>query len=236
MNELITSFNNENYVFDFKKEIIENCCSDVDILRTSMMKLREEFTKLKNIDPLRYETIASVCMNIYRSNYMPKEASAVIPEFIKLEKHSKASITWLSYMSKSTSYEIKHVLNGGEKEIQINGKTYKVDGFCNECYAVHEYYDCFWHGCPRCYKPNIVNSKSQIDMGTLNNKTIEQREAIKNAGYNHIFTYSCQLANNKSFQKFAKNFDREVVEPLNPRDAFYRGRTDATRLPYNFRK
>ena len=56
----------ENYVFDFKKEILEYCRSDVDILRRGIMKLREDFIQLENIDPLRYITIASVCMTIYR--------------------------------------------------------------------------------------------------------------------------------------------------------------------------
>ena len=41
----------ENYVFDFKKEILEYCRSDVDILRRSMMKFREDFTQLENILP-----------------------------------------------------------------------------------------------------------------------------------------------------------------------------------------
>ena len=65
----------ENYVFDFKKEILEYCRSDVDILRRGIMKLRKDFIELENIDPLRYITIASVCMTIYRSNYMPKNQS-----------------------------------------------------------------------------------------------------------------------------------------------------------------
>ena len=55
----------ENYVFDFKNEILEYCRSDVDILRRGIMKLREDFIQLENIDPLRYITIASVCMTIY---------------------------------------------------------------------------------------------------------------------------------------------------------------------------
>ena len=63
----------DNYVFDFKKEITEYCRSDVDILRRGTMKLREDFIELENIDPLRYITIVSVCMMIYRSNYMPKK-------------------------------------------------------------------------------------------------------------------------------------------------------------------
>ena len=52
----------EEYVFDFKKELEEYCTSDVDILRKSMIKFREDFIALENIDPLQYITIASVCM------------------------------------------------------------------------------------------------------------------------------------------------------------------------------
>ena len=50
-------------------------------------------------------------------------------------------------------------------------------------------------------------------MGTLNDLTIEKRETIKSAGYNHVSTYECQLNKNKGFQKFAKDFDQEIVEP-----------------------
>lgn len=34
---------NENYSFDFQNELIEYCRSDVDILRRSMMKFREDY-------------------------------------------------------------------------------------------------------------------------------------------------------------------------------------------------
>ena len=73
-------------------------------------------------------------------------------------------------------------------------------------------------------------------MGTLNDFTIEKRETIKSAGYNHVSTYECQLNKNKEFQKFAKDFDQEIVEPLNPRDSFYGGRTNATKLLYKFKE
>ena len=118
----------------------------------------------------------------------------------------------------------------------IGDKTYKVDGFCKETNTVYEFYGCFWHGCPNCYKPNIINSKSQRDMGTLNDQTIGKRDTIKNAGYNHVSTYECQLTKNKDFQKFAKNFTQEIVEPLNPRHAFYGGWTNAMKLLYNFKE
>ena len=227
---------NENYVFDFKKEILEYCRSDVDILRRGIMKLREDFIQLENIDPLRYITIASVCMTIYRSNYMPNKTIAIVPEYTKTDNYSKMSITWLNYMSKTKGLNIQHALNGGEKKLTIDDKTYKVDGFCKETNTVYEFYGCFWHGCPNCYKPNIINSKNQRDMGSLNDQTIEKRENIKSAGYKHVSTYECQLTKNKDFQNFAKEFNQEVVESLNPRDAFYGGRTNATKLLYDFKE
>ena len=211
----------ENYVFGFQREIIEYCRSDIDILRRGMMKLREDFIQLENIDPFCHITIASVCMMIYRSNYMPKKTIAIIPEDAKTDNFSKMSIMWLNYLSNGMN--IKHALNVSKKELCINNKTYKVDEFCEETNTVYEFYDCFWHGYPKCYKPNIINSKNQKDMGTLNDKT------IRNAGYIHVSTYECQPAKNKDFQKFAKNFTQEVIEPLNPRDAFYGGRTNATK-------
>ena len=227
----------ENYIFDFKKEILKYCRSDVDILRRGMMKLREDFINLENIDPLRYITIASVCMTIYRSNYMPKKTIAIVPESVKADNFSKMSIIWLNYVSTTKGYGVKiqHALNGGEKRLIIDNKAYKVDGFCEETSTVYEFYGCFWYGCPNFYKPNIINSKKQKDMGTLNDQTIEKRETIENAGYNHVSTYECQLTKNKDFQKFAKNFSQEIVEPLSPRDAFYGGRTNATKLLYNFK-
>ena len=66
-----------------KKEILEYCQSNIDILKRGIMKLREDFIQLENIDPLRYITIASVCMTIYRSNYMPQETIAIVPEYAK---------------------------------------------------------------------------------------------------------------------------------------------------------
>ena len=225
---------NENYVFDFKKEILEYCRSDVDILRIGIMKLREDFIKLENIDPLRYITIASVCMTIYRSNYMPKDTIAIVPEYAKTDNYSKMSIMWLNYMSNGVN--IQHALNGGEKKLTIDGKTYKVDGFCEKTNTVYEFYGCYWHGCPKCYRPNVVNTKSQKDMGTLNDQTIEKRENIKSSGYNHVSIYECQLNKNEGFQQFAKNFTQEVVEPLNPRDAFYGGRNKCNQTAIQFQR
>ena len=143
----------ENYIFDFQREIIEYCRSDVDILRRGMMKLREDFIQLENIDPLRYITIASVCMTIYRSNYMPEKTIAIVPESVKTDNFSKMSIMWLNYVSNGVN--IQHALNDGEKKLTIDNKTYKVNGFCEETNTIYEFYRCFRHGCPKCYRPTL---------------------------------------------------------------------------------
>ena len=90
---------------------------------------------------------------------------------------------------------------------------------------VYKFYSCFWHGCTNCYTSNIINNKNQKDMGTL-----KKIEIIKQAGFKHVSIYECQLKNNKDFQKFVKNDNKEIVDPLNPRDAFYGGRTNSTKL------
>ena len=51
-----------------------------------------------------------------------------------------------------------------------------------------------------------------------------------------IEVWECTLKQDKDFQKFKKVWPREAVEPLNPRDAFYGGRTNATKLLYEFKE
>ena len=89
----------EKYVFNFKNELVAYCRSDVDILRRSAITFRGNFLKIGNIDPLQYITIASVCITIYRSNYMPKNTIGVIKDGVKNETFSKISIQWLNWQS-----------------------------------------------------------------------------------------------------------------------------------------
>ena len=221
----------ENYVYNFKNELREYCRSDVDILRRSMMKFREDFIKLENIDPLQYVTIASVCMTIYRSNYMPNFSIAVVNEK-KCETYSKISICWLDWLSKKDGINIKHALNGGEETLPFG----KVDGFCEESKTVYEFQGCFWHGCQKCFSNDMINTKNQMDMLTLRKRTQTKNDEIRNAGYKLVEVYECELKENKEFKNFFKTWDREYIEPLNPRDAFFGGRTNVTKLTYDFKE
>ena len=47
--------------------------------------------------------------------------------------------------------------------------------------------------------------------------------------------YQCELAKNSDFKKWSKENDIELIMPLNPRDAFFGGRTNLTKLRYDFK-
>jgi len=211
---------NENYIFNFKEELEAYCDSDVDILRRGGLEFRKQFLDIANIDPFCYTTIAGVCMAIYRSKYLLEETIAVLDKE-KNEKYSKQSITWLQNFNNKN---ISHALNG--REIIIAGA--KVDGFDNKSKTVYQYHGCFWHGCTKCYKDReTINNINHETMDDLYQKTIERSTAIKNAGYNLVEQWECDWINSTTYKKM-KKFD--IADPINPRDAFFGGRTNATKL------
>ena len=223
---------NENYVFDFKKELEDYCRSDVDILRRSMLKFREDFITIANIDPLQYITIASVCMNVYRSKFMPKNTIGIIKDSVKNKTFSKISMNWVNWISDTHNIHIQHAMNGGEHVIPNVGK---VDGFCKNTNTVYEFQGCFWHGCEKCYTKNTINPWNQVEMGELQNRTQIKNQKIRDLGYNSIEIYEGELAKNTEFKKWSKINDVEIITPLNPRDAFFGGRTNVTKLKYEFK-
>ena len=133
-----------NYLFDFKKEIIKYCRSDVDILRKCCMIFREMLRNETGIDPFeKCLTIASYCHEVYRTNYLKKDTIAVFQHDRQLKmKQSNMAVKWLSYEMESKDIHIQHVRNGGEKRV---GK-YSLDGYCEENYTAYEFQGCFWHG------------------------------------------------------------------------------------------
>ena len=133
-----------NYVFNFKEEIEKYCRSDVDILRNCCMKFREMLREITGIDPFeKCMTIASVCHEVYRTNYLEKDTIAVFNNNHQLKvKQSNIAVKWLSWVAEKDEIDIEHVRNGGEKRI---GK-YSLDGYCEERNTVYEFQGCYWHG------------------------------------------------------------------------------------------
>ena len=203
----------ENYMFDFRKELEDYCRSDLDILRRSMMKFREDFITIANIDPLQYITIASVCMNVYRSKFMQKDTIGIIKDDEKTETFSKISMNWLKWISDTQNIHIQHAMNGGEYNITIVGK---VGGFCKATNTIYEFQGCLWHGCEKCYTKDTINPCNQMEMGELQNKTKIKNKKITDLGYNLIEVYECELTKNSDFKKWPNENDVKIITPLNP--------------------
>lgn len=223
---------NDNYVFDCHKELVDYCRSDVNILRLGCLKLRDEFLKIANIDPFQYITIASVCMSIFRSKYLIKDTIAVaINKESHTDRFSKESICWLDFLMHKENINIQHALNGGEKTIL----GYKVDGYCDKTNTIYQFHGCFWHGCPKCYDPDFINNKNKKTMRDLYKNTQKiSAKLIKDHKLSEL--WECDFTKSFEIKKYKKIWKREVVMPLNPRDAFYGGRTNATKLLYTCRK
>jgi len=209
----------ENYIFDMEKEIVEYCRSDVDILRNGSLNLRKDFLDIANIDPFQYLTIASVCMAIYRSKYIQNNTIAIVNESIE-EKYSKQSISWINSFGNPN---IKHALNGGEQIIC----GAKVDGFDKETNTVYQYHGCFWHGCRKCFSEDTINNVNKEEMGDLYEKTKERSNQIREARYNLVEMWECKWIKSPEYKNSEK---LGIIEPLNPRDAFFGGRTNTFKL------
>lgn len=72
-----------------------------------------------------------------------------------------------------------------------------------------------------------INNVNGEQMGDLYEKTKERSNQIKEAGYNLVEMWECEWTKSPQYKNSEKV---NVIEPLNPRDAFFGGRTNAFKL------
>ena len=151
-----------NYVFDFRKEIIKYCRSDVDILAKCCLLYREMFRNETNIDPFdKALTIASYCHQVYRTNFLEKDTIGIFSHARQLKANqSIKAVKWLSYISEKEGICIQHVRNGGEKRVG----NYSLDGYCEETHTAYEFQGCFWHGKDIC---DVMYTKYRKNMNVF---------------------------------------------------------------------
>ena len=251
-----------NYVFDFQKEILKYCRSDVDILAECCKLYREMFKKATDtgndetgIDPFdSATTIAAYCMQVYRTKFLQKDTIALLPQHQVLKrKQSHEALQWLSYTAEKEEIRMQHARNGGEKRVGI----YSLDGYCEETHTAYEYQGCYWHGknlhvyysihdnvkyilclfflgCPECYKKRDTQNPGADNkpMEELYKNTQRKIKYLKDRGFEVVEKWGCafkkELKQDEELKQFVK--DHGFIEPLQPRDAFFGGRTNAAKL------
>jgi hypothetical protein len=231
--------------FNFKRELIRYCKQDVLVLKQAVYKFREMLMNEFGVDPFKTSiSIASLCMHLYRKKYMPTSDSIAIIPFLgyrKDERQSIIALKWLKWVAQTTGHRIQHKLNTGEMHVG----QYKVDGMCgNRVYEMHGcmyvlfvlYFStarCRYHGCPRCY-PNrserlpVTNRTAD----ELYQRTLDRHRYIESHGYEITTMWECELAEMMKTDLPMKHFFEQcdIVDPIDSRDAFFGGRTNATKL------
>ena len=228
-----------NDFFDFQEEILKYCRSDVDILRRGCLKFRDIFMNMtardgkEGIDPFQQcITIASACNLVFRTLFLEEDTIGIIPPqgYRPKDRQSIKAMQWIKYVAHTKGLNIQHAGNFGEKVIG----PYKVDGYYETPgeKVVMEFHGDFWHGNPKSYANNTVNKVVGATMGELYQRTLDKKKFIESQGYTYVQMWESdfdkEVESNAEMKLFVEQL--ELVSPLQPRDAFFGGRTEAFKL------
>ena len=237
-----------HYRFVMRREMEAYCESDVKLLKAGCQKFREEFKQKAEFDPMeKCVTIASACNRFWRKKLVPKNKIASEPPrgwHGSRSNQSVKALKWLAWQEHqlrqqhpATGDRIRTVRNGGEVRVL---DRYLVDGFdpCDPTThrpTVYEFHGCLWHGCPKCFPRNRDRHPICHTDRTLNEvheSTLKKQESLRQRGYDTKVIWECEwdweIKTNVELCQFLDTF--EIVDPLQPRNAFFGGRTNAVKL------
>ena len=235
-----------NDTFDFQQELEDYCKSDVDILQGGCEKFCEEFQRKAGFNPFaECHTIASACNRYWRKHHLEEDTIAVEPaqgwRGARINQ-SWAALQWLAYQESclpnhSGIPRIKHVRNGGEQKVPTEKGNEFVDGLDETTHpkTVYEFLGCLWHGCPTCcqhQRHRTYGANPDRTLYELYEATEAKMQRLERAGYQVKVQWECawntQVKRQPSIQSFLSTL--VATPPLQPRDAFFGGRTGAVAL------
>ena len=118
--------------------------------------------------------------------------------------HSRICLEWLNAIMEIKNIHIEHAMNGGEKVINVNGKNYRVDGYCEVTNTIYEFFGCYFHGHSPdlCisgynYNRNKMNKKIKKTFGKLYDNSLERIKILKSQGFNVIYIWECDYKASK---------------------------------------
>ena len=233
---------NSQKTFNFKQEIEDYCISDVKLLKEGCISFRKIILDKSNLDPFSScITIASLCHHIFRKNIMKENTIAIIPPngYNPEQKTSVKAMKWIKFLSYFNNVFIRHAKNGGE----ITVGKYLLDGYSENVLkdgmikkTIYEFHGCVFHGCQKCFSKVTWNPIKNELMSTTYLRHQKRIAFIKYKMFDAqlIEIWECEYdykeKNDKTFGDFIKQLD--ILDPLNPRDSLFGGRTNALKLHY----
>ena len=88
-------------------------------------------------------------------------------------------------------------------------------------------------GCPQCFPDrNRVNPYNEKTMEELYGDTVRKADYLEARGIEVVQKWECELKKEMEEDEELKRYidEHELVDPLQPREAFYGGRTNAVKL------
>jgi len=244
-------------VFDFQKELVAYCESDVRLLKEGCLTFKRLFEATAGFNPFEHITIASACNRDLRMNRMIPDSIASEPvngwrNCVNQSRVALEWLTWCDHQQRQQALEdhdlmaradpdpphpglhhyVQHAGNAGEYRVPIVG--FFVDGYCQDTNTVYEFHGCFWHGCPQCYPIREENHLRLCDrtMHDVYEKNQQRMKLLQALGYNVNEMWKCEWTHLKQTSPDIQTYvnSLEFVDPLNPRDAFCGGRTNAVKM------
>ena len=227
------------YVFNLKRDMEAYCVSDVKLLKAGCEKFVDEFSEEAEFNPLvKCVTIASACNRYWRKKHVLHKLVAVQPpngwKGCQTNQSWKARL-WLKWCGRRLGGEgstIRHVDNGGEA--RLSGML--VDGLDSGSRTVYEFNGCFYHGCPRCFpkqRHTVSARRGDRSFEECYESTQVKKARLEALGYRVVSQWECdwdRLAKSDADLSTFVAQQSDASAPLQPRDAFFGGRTNAVRL------
>ena len=214
--------------YNFQKDLHKYCVGDVEILKKACIIFQDLMFQITDNDPFQFITIASFCMNVFRSKFLQHPLS--ITKASKNDMNtSDLCVKWLEFQSKLTGKNIEHAYNTGEHR-PLKDRRYKVDGYEPKSDTIYEFHGCYYHGCPKCYdhqKDKYAKLRYE--------KTLEKANLMKGCCKQYVEMWECEyrkLETTPLFKEFSPNFKTKVIKKCHPIQAFFGGLVDAATKHY----
>ena len=223
----------QNYRFNFRRELIDYCISDVTILRQACYSFRKLFKETAGFDPMQNcITLSSACMAAYRRNFLPLNTIGIVPQggYHGRGKQSYIALRWLDYESHKLGKKIHTIYT--HREVTVLGRP--VDGYVeipgadgNIERRIYQFHGDWWHQCPIHFPPTGDAGDNRYE------RTRRLSALFKREGYRVIEKWECQfkdeLKNDPDTKAYFEAHPTTRTPPLVLRDALAGGRTSALR-------
>jgi hypothetical protein len=220
--------------FNMQTDLLSYCENDVTVLRIGCSRFRRLLIDIGNTDPFKESvTIASCAQLIFRKLFLRPYQIGIVPPsgYRPLANQSKKALQWLSWVAHKQNIEIR---DSRHPEGEYKVDNYAVDGFNQADNMVYEFLGSYWHGDPSAFNFCTFNRRLQCPMGILYERTQRRQQDIERAGYRYESIWESEWDTLVKRDIELRNFleEAQITGPLDPRDAFFGGRTNASRLYY----